>query len=478
MTSRIARQALPAADYARAVQRVLWYVLALNLLIAFVKLGVGLVTGSVSVAADALHSLVDSSSNVVGLIGIAVAARPPDLDHPYGHRKFETVAALAIGGLLLLAGYEIVRAAFERVASGAAADVTPLMVVIMAATVPVNVAITLYESRRGRALGSQVLLADAAHTRTDILVTTSVVAGLIAAAFGLGWMDMVVALGVSVVIVRAAVRILREALVVLSDSIAIAASDVERVARSVPGVWFAHRVRSRGQAGAIYVDLHVKVDPAMSTDQAHAIASEVERKLMAELFGVVDAVVHVEPGEVQLARPDAFERVLVRLRAIADGLGLGVHNVYVYEVPEGYGVALDVEVPGSLSLAQAHALASHLEQRALAEVPGLATIVTHIEPRPETVAAVPDDDRGTPPALAALARRLEDIGDEVCGPGASHSAEVTFAGGHYTASLHCTHPGYVALVDAHMVAEEVERRIRAGIPELGHITVHIEPPEG
>jgi hypothetical protein len=239
-----------------------------------------------------------------------------------------------------------VRAAFERVASGAAADVTPLMVVIMAATVPVNVAITLYESRRGRVLGSQVLLADAAHTRTDILVTTSVVGGLIASALGLGWMDMVVALGVSVVIVRAAIRILREALVVLSDSIAIAASDVERVARSVPGVWFAHRApaaarpaRSRRparQGGSGHVDRPGPRDRQRGRAQADGRAVRRGRRGRAR-----------RAGRGPAGPADAFERVLVRLRAIADGLGLGVHNVYVHEVPDGYGVALDVEVPGS-----------------------------------------------------------------------------------------------------------------------------------
>lgn len=260
----------------RAVQRVLWLVLALNLLVTLIKLAVGLWSGALSVVADAFHSLVDSSSNVIGLLGVWISARPADGNHPYGHHKYETIAAMGIGAMLMVAGYEIGKGVVERLAGGGRGlNITPATFGLMIFTFVVNVAIVAYEARAGRRLQSQVLLADAAHTRTDLFVTISVITSLVGASLGWTWLDPVVAGAVVILLFRAAFGILRDTSYVLSDVAVVDPHTVEQIALGVPGVTVVGGVRSRGRADVAYVDLNVKVDPAMDTAQAHSVASEV-----------------------------------------------------------------------------------------------------------------------------------------------------------------------------------------------------------
>jgi cation diffusion facilitator family transporter len=451
------------------VRHVLWVVLALNLLITGVKLVIGFVTGSISVIADAFHSLLDSSSNIIGLIGLAIAARPPDPNHPYGHRKYETMATLAIGTLLLLVCFEILSSIYDRLTGGGAPQVSVESFLIMLATIPVNVAITVYETRAGRRLNSELLLADAAHTRTDLFVTASVIISLAGVRLGFPWLDVVVASGVVVLIAAVAIRILRRTSDVLADSAALDPARVEAVAREVPGVWFVHRVRSRGRADEAYVDLHVKVDPAMTTDQAHAIATEVEHRLKAEL-SVTDAIVHIEPGRHE--PPDPWEALMVRVRATGDRLGIGVHEIHGHQSDGGYALQLHAEVDGNLSLEEAHALVTQLEERIRAELPQVASVETHIEPK--SAHALPTSDGH--PDWITLKERIRAIADGVYGPGACHEVILHPSDGHFDATLHCTWRPDAPLVEAHALAEEVERRLLTDLPVLNRVVVHVEPP--
>ncbi len=458
--------------YQRSVRRVLIGIMALNLLVTAIKFFVGAITGSVAVLADALNALVDSSSNVIGLLGMHAASEPPDAHHPYGRRKYETIATFGIGGLMLLAGWEVVQDIAGRLSTGRPLIVTAEAVLLILLTLPLNVFIVWYESKRGRELGSDILLADATSTRVNIFVSLSALAGLIGGRLGLAWLDMVVALGIVAFVVRSAWRIIRETSHVLADSAAVDPHLVEDIARRVPGVWFASKVRSRGRDDDVHLDLHIKVDPAMATEQAHSIATEVERQLTANVPGLVDAIVHIEPGETgPLSEWDA---IAVRLRAIADGLGLGVHNVHIDVLNHGYLVDVDVEVDSALSLDKSHALASEFEARARSELPKMVDIVTHLEP------ALPGDF----PRLIAgaeadgLRDRVIAVTDRIAGPGACH--HVILRHGHapdrVDVSLHCNAPGDSPLIAAHLLAEEIERQLRAELPRLDHVTVHVEPP--
>lgn len=298
MTDKTGNQEAPflpdSASNFSQVKRVLWQILALNLVVAAAKIIVGLVTGSISMVADGFHSTMDSSSNIIGLVGLAIAGRRPDANHPYGHQKYETFATLAIGLLLLLAAWNILRSAFIRFSEGGAPEVTVLSFAVMVVTISLNWAVTRYEARRGRQFKSGVLLADAEHTRSDIFVSLSVIVSLIAVRMGWAWVDAGVAIIIVGVIGWTGWRIINKTSGILADSAVIDPAEVERIALSVKGVQSSHKIRSRGTDQAAYLDLHIQVDGRMSLEEAHRLGHVVQKRLQDEL-GVSDVIVHAEP---------------------------------------------------------------------------------------------------------------------------------------------------------------------------------------
>ena len=348
-------------EHYKPVKRVLWAVLIANLMITAVKIILGAITGSLAVVADGFHSMVDSSSNLIGLAAIRLAGQPADDRYPYGYQRFETIGALGIGGLLLVAAWEIVKSVFEGFAEGAQPEINGMTFGIIALTFIVNLGVVILETRAGKRFGSQILLADAAHTRTDLFVTGSVIASLVGIWLGWNWLDLVVAGVVVVLILRAAVGILRDAGGSLADVVRVDPEVVVREAMNVPGVRYVHNVRSRGNSDAVFADLHVKVDPAMSTSQAHAVASEVERRVSANIPTIVDAIVHIEPAYQE--RSNVGEQIAYGLRQIAEGLGLSLHDLHIHVDPEGdYSIELDLEIGGENSLLEAHNLADEFEK--------------------------------------------------------------------------------------------------------------------
>jgi cation diffusion facilitator family transporter len=227
---------------------------------------------------------------------MGMAARPADKDHPYGHGKYETYASAAIGAMLLFAAYRVGSSAIAGLSGDAEpTQVTAVSFAIMLGTMAVNIGVTLWERRAGMRLGSEILIADASHTSSDILVSLGVIVSLVLVKLGFPLADPIVALLVAVAILYTALGVFRQASATLSDSARIPAADICVVVESVPGVMGCHHIRTRGSAAEVYVDLHVQVDSALSVAEGHAIAETVERVLCSEFTTVVDAIVHLEP---------------------------------------------------------------------------------------------------------------------------------------------------------------------------------------
>ncbi len=241
----------------RGVSRVLVRVLFLNLAVAGAKLILGYATGAVSIISDGFHSLTDSTSNVMGLFGLRIAGKPPDANHPYGHRKFETLAAAGIFVFLLLVVVEVIRSAVSRMRHGAAPEVTPLSFAVMLATLVTNILVMRYEAGRGRALNSELLLADAAHTRSDVWTTCTVLTSLAAVKLGYPVVDAIGALVVAVFIARAGLQIGLESSNILADRVVLDEEQIRGVVMSVPQVLGSHHIRTRGTADYTFLDLHV-----------------------------------------------------------------------------------------------------------------------------------------------------------------------------------------------------------------------------
>lgn len=284
------------STHSRQVERVLWIVLVLNLVVAAAKYFYGLASGSASMQADGIHSVFDSVGNVIGLVGISLAARPADEGHPYGHAKFETYGSLIIGVLLLLAAFEVGSSAVGKLQSGAyTAQVTPVSFVVMVGTLVVNLGVTLYERRAGKRLHSQILSADAAHTLSDAFVSIGVIVGLGLVAAGFPMADPIMALFVTVAILITAAGVFRTGLRTLSDHAALPAEDIAAAGSAVPGIIEVHCVRTRGTEAEVYCDLHALVDPSMTVLEAHQLGDAVEQHIIRDFPQVKEVLVHIEP---------------------------------------------------------------------------------------------------------------------------------------------------------------------------------------
>ncbi|MEX0891086.1 MAG: cation diffusion facilitator family transporter [Gemmatimonadota bacterium] len=285
------------ALHGQRVRRVLLLTLAANVIVVLAKAAAGLASGSLAVLADAGHSSVDAWNNVVALALAAVAAQPPDERHPYGHAKFETLGALAVVAFLSIGIFELVESALGRLAGrGEPPVVGPFVVGVMAASAVVSLVVSTYEDRRGRELDSQLLRADAAHTRADVYASLAVLGGLGLVALGYPAADALLTLVVAAIIARAAWQILRRAVPVLVDERAVEEDAIRATALATEGVRACFDIRSRGSAGAVFVELTVTVAPALTVVEGHRIADVVERRV-AEAIGATEVVVHVEPAD-------------------------------------------------------------------------------------------------------------------------------------------------------------------------------------
>jgi cation diffusion facilitator family transporter len=274
---------------------VLGGILVANIVVVFVKFTVGLDTNSLAVFGDALQSSVDSANNLIGILVVRVAAKAPDEDHPYGHAKFETLGALLIALLLALSIFELVRGALARLMSGAPPlNVSSTALGFLVFTLAVNIGVVWFETRAARRLQSDLLLADALHTRTDVFITLGVLGGLALARAGLAWADPALALIVAVLVGRAGYQILRRAIPSLVDERAFDQTTIQRVAEGVDGVMSAYAIRSRHGGDRRFAELTIAVDGGADVASAHRIADQVEGRLRDSLQ-LDEVTVHVEP---------------------------------------------------------------------------------------------------------------------------------------------------------------------------------------
>jgi cation diffusion facilitator family transporter len=277
----------------RSIRRVLLVALALDLVMAIGKGLYGYLSGSLGMVSDGLHSALHASGSVVGVIGVSLAARPADPDHPYGYERYEPLASMGIAAFMLLAFWKILESAWARLQTPEVPQVDEGSFAVMGSALLVTLLLAYWERERGRKLGSAILRADAARVRADVLVSVSVLGGLVAVRLGFPRVDTLVSVLVAAAIARSAWRIVCGASRVLTDA---AVGDVEKiaaVATGVEGVADCHQARARGVGGMVRVDLHITVDPAMTVARSHEVAREVERRVRERVGGIAEVLVHV-----------------------------------------------------------------------------------------------------------------------------------------------------------------------------------------
>ena len=288
------------------VRRVLWITLLLNIFVMVLKSIIGMLTGSLSLQADALHSVTDSANNILGLVANRFSSPDPDREHPYGHQKFEGLGALGISTFLGVVCFEIFQSAIARIfGEHQTVTITPGELSLLLIVLVINIFVATYESREGKRINSPILIADAKHTMSDIWVTLLVISGLAGIWQSqiwdipqLQWLDIILAFPVGILVFRSGWEILQDNLPWLVDAIAIAPEAIHSTVMEVPGVINCHDIASRGVIGRqVFVEMHLIVD-AVDVETAHKITEEVEDQLELK-YSPIRVSIHIEPPDYQ-----------------------------------------------------------------------------------------------------------------------------------------------------------------------------------
>ena len=289
---------MPIQEHYNRIRFTLILVLILNWAVACAKVIYGLLSHCASMTADGFHSLSDGASNIIGLVGIRLASQPKDIDHPYGHKKYETFFSLGIAMLLFIISISLIHQALERFRNPVAPQVDIKSFTIMTITMIINILVMNYEYRQGKRLKSDILTSDAMHTKADIFTSLSVIIALIVIKLGYPVFDPIATIFISLFIAYSGFNIVRHSSAILCDTAAILDDKrIVDIVLGVKGVKTCHKIRTRGRPDDIYIDLHVQVSPDMHVDNAHKISYAIEEAIKKGIPEVTDVVVHVEPKE-------------------------------------------------------------------------------------------------------------------------------------------------------------------------------------
>ena len=275
--------------------RPIWLSIIGNLILALLKLAVGFLYSSIALISDGVHSLSDVVTSVAGYIGLKVASKPPDEDHPFGHSRFEPLVAFLIGEALLIVAYEIGRDSVLRLLHGETIEVNSVMLAVTVVSITAKELMFRYSVYVGRKLNSQILIADAYHHRSDVLSSIAVLVGLVLQRLGFRYGDALAGLVVAVLLVKVSLEIILENVGYLTGRAPPfeICEEIKRRALSVPNVLGVHDLRAHYVGNKLHVELHIEVPPELSLKEAHDVSEEVKKRI--EEIPEVDRVfVHVD----------------------------------------------------------------------------------------------------------------------------------------------------------------------------------------
>ena len=446
------------------------------LLLVSLKTFLVVTTGSLGVLSEALHSGLDLIAAIITFLSVRLADEPADERHPYGHGKFENFSAFVETGLLALTALYIVYEAFERLffrsvhiqPSG-----TAILVLLAALAIDLTRARAL--RRVAQKYSSEALEADALHFSTDVWSTIVVIAGIglvwAGEVWNMPWLiyaDALAGLAVAAVILWVGTQLGRRTLDALLDAAPEGLQqEIARAVARMDGVLDVDRVRVRRAGNRHFVDATVSVARTASLEQVHTLSDAIEKRI-GEIVPA-DVMVHAEP------RARQGEHLFEAIRAVAQRLGLAIHDVHALQQDGQLFIELHLEVDENLSLGEAHRQATELEEKIRALRDGPVEVNIHIEPL-GTHIATPDADIGE---MRQLARAVEEFlnglpaeFDELVN---CHDVRVRQVEHHILVSCHCTMKSALPITQIHDVTAALEDRVKEKFPQIFRVTIHPEP---
>ena len=453
----------------REVSRAAAFSILAALLLTVLKLVAGILSNSLGILSEALHSGLDLVAAAITFVAVNRAAKAPDEDHPYGHGKIENFSALAETIILWLTSAWIIYEAWRRIIQAEYAEATILGIGVMIFSILVDFERSRMLSKVAEKHQSQALEADALHFSTDMLSSIVVLIGLAFVALGYPLADPFAAIGVSIIIFIVSLRLGMRAFDILVDKAPEGIEEqVAKLCGSIPGVHECSRIRTRASGSHVFVDVVVSVNPATNVDDAHVIADLVEKEI-SKIATNVDCVVHIEPKS-DIASPEGKHALYSKMASLARSHPEidSVHNVRILKMPEGIHLVADLEMSPSLALQEAHRISEEFENAVKELTPEIASISLHLEASESTSSA-----KDVTQENGELVQKIKDYVNAIdnCQCRDIHVAEDDSG---LTVSLTCGIDGSVSLTESHDLADMIEKSIRREIIETP-IFVHMEP---
>jgi cation diffusion facilitator family transporter len=429
------------------------------------KLGVGLLTGSLGLISTGIESSGDVIAATLTFFAVRLGGRPADPEHPYGHRRAENLGGLGEAAILLGGGlFVAVEAIAHLLGGGEVPRIHWYQFAVIAVAMIVDLARTVVSLRSARRYDSAALRSNAFHFAGDMVGSLTVLIGLALVDGGFAQGDSVAALLVAGIICAAAARLIGENANVLMDRTPAEAREAAEHAIADLGADIeVSRLRLRESSGRYFADVVVTVPPAQAVVEGHQAANMIEAAVEGALPGS-DVVVHVEPRRRGL---DLRERVLAI--ALAEPLVMEAHDIAIFEQDESINVSLHLKFPADLELSKASEIAGRIEQAIRARA-GVTTVQTHLEPLEGTRSARPPDVQADLQARQQIDRLVQ------ARTGARPQAvKLLSTDGGRVLFLTLGVARGDSLTDAHRLAGELEEELRQQIPDIADVVIHTEP---
>jgi len=438
------------------------------ILLTSTKFVVGVLTNSLGIISEALHSGLDLIAAATTYFAVRKADKPPDKDHHYGHGKVESIASLSETFLLIVTGLWVVYEAINRLLFKEVVvqvGVVALLVMLMSIGVDFSRSRVLY--KYAKKYNSQALEADAIHFSTDLISSAVVVVGIVPTILGFKYFDSMAALGVAVVIFAISFRIGRRSIDSLMDKAPM--EIIKRVTEGiqrVEGVEKIGQVRVRGSGARTFIDITVFIDKVLPLEVAHGVTDRLSKRIQS-IVPNSDVIVHAEPLSVETAALVAK----IRSEAVNFPEIKNIHNIWVSEVDKKLHVDFHIELEGDLSLTKAHDLSSELEARIRKLDSSIVAVSSHVEPVDGGTYNGAVDQVASNRLRAAIAEIIKSF-PEVR---SFHEIDIERINEKFKVNIHCLFKSDITVNDAHRIATQIEETIKSKVKEIEVVSIHLEP---
>ena len=445
----------------------LWSIFA-SVIMIMGKIAAGILTGSLAILTDAMHSFLDMSASIVTYFAVRLSDKPADKDHHFGHGKVESLAALVQVTMLLITCGAIMYEAVRRLidAEYNAVDFSFWAVGVILGSIIIDLVRVRALKKAAKKYSSQALAADALNFSTDIYSSLLVLFSMAAIRLGLPWADPVAAIGVAILIMTAVIRMAREAIDILLDRAPMELeNELRRRVEAFGQIQGVERLRTRSDGRQIFADMILSVDRTLS----FAAAIELKEKILADFknsFPDVDVTMTFKPVSTD------YEEKADVIRYIVSSFDVSLHHLIVKRLGNGYFASMHVELPGDISLAQAHEKVNEITCKLHEAVPDLRKAVIHTEPLEEREE---ERDTGSELNTAGIEKRVREIVESFPGVEDCHNIVFTTHAGGLALSADMRLDGSLPLECTHDTSEKVEQKLKLEIKELVSVTLHLEP---